>query len=415
MISDAIIKNERVIKINRTEKTEEKFRELFGGKPVQNEGSDPEFMRILQRFIFGEVCYEGVLDNRMRELITVTVLTVNQTLPQLSAHVGACLNIGISPSDIRETVYQCAPFIGFPKTLNAISVMNEVFEKNGISLPLENREVSNENNRYEKGFALQSGIYGEEISDRYKWLPGEYGKLIPMWLTELCFGDFMSRSGLEAKTRELLTVVMLAAMGGTELQLRSHVIGALKTGSTREEIICALAQAMPYMGFPRLFNALNCSEDILNERDSNKIKSEFEKQNVFGKGTENTDYAKFFVGKSYLNPLTSPTYKPFFANVTFEPGCRNNWHIHKSDKGGGQILFCVAGHGWYQEWGKPAKSLNPGDVVEIPAGVRHWHGASKDSWFSHISVELPGENTSNEWLEAVPDEEYEKLSQEGNN
>ena len=154
VISDEFIRNERVIEINRTEKTEEKFRELFGGKPVQNEGSDPEFMRILQRFIFGEVCYEGVLDNRMRELITVTVLTVNQTLPQLSAHVGACLNIGIYPSDIRETVYQCAPFIGFPKTLNAISVMNEVFEKNGISLPLENREVSNENNRYEIGLSL---------------------------------------------------------------------------------------------------------------------------------------------------------------------------------------------------------------------------------------------------------------------
>ena len=137
---------------------------------------------------------------------------------------------------------------------------------------------------------------------------------------------------------------------------------------------------------------------------------EFERQNVFKKGAENTAYAQFFIGTSYLNPLTSPQNKPFFANVTFEPACRNNWHIHRAEKGGGQILLCVAGEGWYQEYGKSARSLKAGDVVEIPANVKHWHGAKKDSWFSHITVELPGENTSNEWLEPVSEEEYEKLS-----
>lgn len=137
---------------------------------------------------------------------------------------------------------------------------------------------------------------------------------------------------------------------------------------------------------------------------------EFERQNVFKKGAENTAYAQFFIGTSYLNPLTSPQNKPFFANVTFEPACRNNWHIHRAEKGGGQILLCVAGEGWYQEYGKSARSLKAGDVVEIPANVKHWHGAKKDSWFSHIAVELPGENTSNEWLEPISEEEYEKLS-----
>ena len=136
---------------------------------------------------------------------------------------------------------------------------------------------------------------------------------------------------------------------------------------------------------------------------------EFERQNVFKKGAENTAYAQFFIGTSYLNPLTSPQNKPFFANVTFEPACRNNWHIHRAEKGGGQILLCVAGEGWYQEYGKSARSLKAGDVVEIPANVKHWHGAKKDSWFSHIAVEVPGENTSNEWLEAVSDEQYDKL------
>ena len=140
------------------------------------------------------------------------------------------------------------------------------------------------------------------------------------------------------------------------------------------------------------------------------IDIKFEEQNVFGKGNENTAYADYFIGKSYLNPLTSPSRKPFFANVTFDPGCRNNWHVHRAENGGGQILLCVAGSGWYQEWGKPARSLNPGDVVEIPANVKHWHGAKKDSMFSHIAVEMPGENTSNEWLEAVSEEEYNGLS-----
>ena len=136
---------------------------------------------------------------------------------------------------------------------------------------------------------------------------------------------------------------------------------------------------------------------------------DFEKDNIFGVGRENSAYAQYFIGKSYLNPLTPEGIAPFMAHVTFEPGCRNNWHIHHADKGGGQILLCVAGEGWYQEWGKPARSLKAGDVVVIPANVKHWHGAKKDSAFAHIAVEVPGENTSNEWKEAVTDEEYDEL------
>ena len=130
---------------------------------------------------------------------------------------------------------------------------------------------------------------------------------------------------------------------------------------------------------------------------------------MFGIGKPNRDYAKYFIGNSYLNPLTNPNETVFVANVTFEPGCRNNWHIHHASKGGGQLLLCVAGEGWYQKEGKPAQSLKAGDVVAIPAGVKHWHGAKANSWFSHLAVECPGEDTSNEWLEAVSDEEYKKL------
>ena len=249
--------------MDRIQNCQEKFAKLFGGKPTQNEGNDPEFMRILQRFIFGEVSYTGSLNDRMRELITITVLTVNQTLPQLKAHVAVCLHIGISPVAIREAVYQCAPFIGFPKTLNAISAMDEVFTANGIALPLENAETVTEQDRFAKGFALQTPVYGDEIRELYTWLPAEFAEAVPRFLTELCFSDFMTRKGLDKKTRELLTVVMLAALGGAEMQVRSHVEGALKTGSTKEEIVCALVHAMPYMGVTRLFNALNCAKNIL--------------------------------------------------------------------------------------------------------------------------------------------------------
>lgn len=137
---------------------------------------------------------------------------------------------------------------------------------------------------------------------------------------------------------------------------------------------------------------------------------EFETENVFGLGQPNDAFAQYFIGKSYLNPLTDPSKTALFlANVTFEPGCRNNWHIHHASSGGGQILICTAGFGWYQEEGKPAQSLKSGDVVTIPANVKHWHGAKKDSWFSHIAIEVPGEETSNEWCEPVTDEEYNQL------
>lgn len=139
-------------------------------------------------------------------------------------------------------------------------------------------------------------------------------------------------------------------------------------------------------------------------------KEDFDKENVFGLGEANDAFAKYFIGQSYLNPLVDPEdSNVFLANVTFEPGCRNNWHIHKATSGGGQILVCTAGFGWYQEEGKKPQSLKPGDVVNIKPGIKHWHGAKKDSWFSHIAIEVPGEDTSNEWLEEVSDKDYDNL------
>ena len=138
-------------------------------------------------------------------------------------------------------------------------------------------------------------------------------------------------------------------------------------------------------------------------------KEEFDKINVFGKGKPNVNFAKYFIGESFLNPLTDQDSPLFMANVTFEPRCRNNWHIHRSTNGGGQILICIAGSGWYQEEGKDLVSLEPSKVIVIPANIKHWHGAKKDSWFSNICIEVPGENKSNDWLEEVNDEYYDNL------
>ena len=251
--------------MDRVEENNAKVEELFHQPAAGEGGSDGEFMQILQRYIFGELCFTGSLDNRMRELVTITVLTTIQALPQLKAHLNACLNVGCTPVELREAVYQCAPFIGFPRTLNAIGVLNEVLTDRGVSLPLPKQGTVADEERYEKGLALQIPVYGDEIKGRYTWLPKPFNEAVPRFLTEHCFGDFNTRTGLDQKTRELLTVVLLAALGGAEVQVKSHVAGALKTGSTKEEVVCALVHASAYMGIPRLFNALNTCKELLSE------------------------------------------------------------------------------------------------------------------------------------------------------
>lgn len=253
---------------DRIQRCAEKFGILFGAAPAGEEGTDPEFMKILQRFIFGEVCYVGELSDADRELVTVTVLAVNQTLPQLKAHVGAALNVGCTPVEIREAIYQCAPFIGFPKTLNAIAAMNEAFTAAGIALPLPAQGTVEDADHFEAGLALQAPLYGEEIAERYQDLPTVYAEAIPRFLTEFAFGDFATRAGLDGARRELLNVVTLAALGGADLQVKAHVQGAEKAGNSRERILAALLHAMPYMGIPRLFNALNAAREAWKEENA---------------------------------------------------------------------------------------------------------------------------------------------------
>lgn len=243
--------------MNRIEKCVENFEKLFGTKPADMiTGNDPEMMMILQRFIFGEVFETGNLDHKIRELLTVVCLTTMQTLPQLKGHTMAALNAGNTPIAIREAVYQCAPFIGFPRTLNALNTINEVFAAQGIELPLQAQSTVTEEERYEKGLAIQNPIYGNEIKDKYADLPDGMGEAVSRFLTELCFGDFYTRGVLTEAERELLMLGVLATLGADE-QIKAHVMGNLKVGNSKETLYAAIIQCLPYIGFPAAFKAIN--------------------------------------------------------------------------------------------------------------------------------------------------------------
>lgn len=246
--------------MDRITLTKETYHELFGGEALSGKGTDPELMNILQKFIFGDVFHTGVLSDRQRELITIVTLAAQQALPQLKAHTGAALNIGVTPIEIREAVYQCGPYIGYPRTLNAVGVINEVFKEKGIPLPLENQGTVTEENRFEKGKAIQDSLYGDEIKEMMQGLPGGFDEYVPKFLTEADFGDFYTRGGLDIKTRELLMYCVLATMGA-EFQLKAHAKGSIKAGNTKEELIAAMVQCIGYIGFPNAINAIKIIKD----------------------------------------------------------------------------------------------------------------------------------------------------------
>ena len=224
---------------------------------------------------------------------------------------------------------------------------------------------------------------------------------------DVLFGEVWSREDkLSLKLRSIVTMTALISKGIVDNSLMYHLTTAKKNGVTRTEMAEILTHLAFYAGWPNAWAAFRMAKEVYAEKAEACAE---EHGGFFGMGEPNVSYAKYFIGPSYLKPLTDPKETVFIANVTFEPGCRNNWHIHHADKGGGQLLICVDGEGWYQEEGKPAQSLKPGDVVTIPPEVKHWHGAKKDCWFSHLAVEVPGENNSNEWCESVTDQEYQQL------
>lgn len=243
---------------------------------------------------------------------------------------------------------------------------------------------------------------------------GEFAPKFAELNDDVLFGEVWSREDkLALRDRSIVTVVALMAQGLVDSSFKYHLTTAKANGITKTEIAEILTHAAFYAGWPKAWAAFNmakevwCDEEPASKDADDNGRAAYEKTCLFPIGTPNDAYAQYFDGQSYLAPVSSEQVP--MNNVTFEPGCRNHWHIHHAKSGGGQMLVCVGGCGWYQEWGKPARALQPGDVVHIPAEVKHWHGAATDSWFSHLAIEIEGEETSNEWLEPVGEDDYAAL------
>ena len=240
---------------------------------------------------------------------------------------------------------------------------------------------------------------------------GQLGDFAPMFAhlnDDVLFGEVWNEDAIDVKTRCIITVVSLMASGITDSSLTYHLQNAKKHGVTKEEIVSIITHATMYCGWPKGWAVFRLAKEVWNEKIVEvSEKDKYQNTIFFPVGAPNDDYAQYFVGQSYLAPLSLE--QVTFFNVTFEPGCRNNWHIHHAKSDGGQILICVGGRGYYQEWGKDAIEMTPGSVINIPAGVNHWHGAASNAWFSHLAIEVAGEETSNEWLEPVTVQEYESL------
>lgn len=274
---------------------------------------------------------------------------------------------------------------------------------------------------------------------------GEFAPEFAHYNDDVLFGENWNNQDIDVKTRSIITVVALMASGITDSSLKFHLMNAKNHGVTQKKIAAIITHVAFYAGWPKGWAVFNLAKEVwqvgegdaqINNAQENSAQANNTQENnaqanntqgnsaqgaddkeaakarhaasmIFPIGEPNVAYAKYFIGQSYLAPVSIS--QVGVHNVTFEPGCRNNWHVHHAKEGGGQILICVAGRGYYQEWGKDAVEMKPGDCINIPAGVKHWHGAAPDSWFSHLAVEVPGTEASNEWLEPVTDEQYGKL------
>ena len=238
---------------------------------------------------------------------------------------------------------------------------------------------------------------------------GEFAPEFAHFNDDVLFGENWNNQDIDVKTRSIITVVALMASGITDSSLKYHLQNAKNHGVTQKEIAAVITHVAFYAGWPKAWAVFNLAKEVW-ETGEGDLPYEEEamrahaKEMVFPIGAPNDGFAQYFSGRSFLAPISTSQVGIF--NVTFEPGCRNNWHIHHK---GGQILLCTDGEGWYQEWGQPARKLHPGDVVYIAPEIKHWHGATKDEWFTHVALEIPAEGASNEWCEPVSDEQYNAL------
>lgn len=312
-------------------------------------------------------------------MTAISAFEAQGDLVRLETAINNGLSAGLTVCQIKEALSQLYAYTGFPRSLNALSTLQKVLTERNLPYEegCEASPVASDYNALKQGTKVQTELTGHEFN--YTFAPQT-----DYYLKSHLFGDIFARDNLTYADRELITVSALSAMTGVEPQLSAHIAGARNMGVTEEQlqnIVVALAGKVGSAEAGRLASLLQTDWD---------------------KGQPNTAYAQFFVGNSYLRPYTDG-----IANVTFEPACRNNWHIHH---GAVQVLVCVSGRGLYQEWGKDAIELTPGKVIAIPQGVKHWHGATADSWFQHLAFHTDVQPVnSNEWLEVVSDEQYSQL------
>lgn len=339
---------------------------------------------------------DSKLTTRQINLATCAALEAQGDMERLDKALRKALDEGVTVNELKEAFSQLYAYTGFPRSLNALNLLKTVLEErksSGID--------DNEGKPWQRPAlwdnAEEALLRGTEVQTRlcggvpYNF---EFSPQNDHYLKAHLFGDIFASDQLSESDREIVTVAALSAMKGVERQLASHKRGAVMMGNTAEQV----EQLCHYLSVNGLSQSDGAADACYGE---------------WPKGNPNTRYAQYFTGDSHLAPIApknlSADEKTIqgYSNVTFEPGCRNNWHIHH---GAHQILICVSGKGWYQEWGKPAIPLPPGDIIDIPEGVKHWHGAQADSWFQHLAThaKTSGEER-NEWLEPVSDEEYNKL------
>ena len=371
----------------------------------------------------------GNLSAKQEHIVTIAAFTANGDLQKLKSSLADGLDAGLTINEIKEILVQMYAYSGFPRSLNGINTFMAVLDergKKGIKdeMGKEASPMPSDKNSLEFGTENQTKLFGQPVTGPlYDFAPA-----IDRFLKAHLFGDIFQRDVLTWQDRELATVAALANVEGANPQLQGHMVIGIRNGLTPEQLWELVSILRTKCGPKVAENAGVVLEQVLstkkqvttgarsavdtektivnNSKEKNMTQQQGDASNagVFPRGEKNEAYAKYFTGTSYLNMLS--TERVFIGSVTFEPGCRNFWHIHHK---GGQILLVTGGRGWFQEWGKPARALRAGDVVNIPPETKHWHGAAKDSWFSHVFVEVPAEGASHEWLEPVSDEEYKRL------
>lgn len=346
---------------------------------------------------------ENALSLRQQHLVAVAAFEAKGDIASLEAELDAAFDDGLTESELKEALSHLYAYTGFPRSLNGLSALQRVIASReaagkAVDPGKEADPLPEDFDALEAGTRVQTQLTGRGYRN-------DFAPATDYYLKAHLFGDIFARNNLSYSDRELVTLGALSALEGVDPQRASHAAGSLNMGVTEEQLKSVPATLAARVGQLEASRAASTISRLFG------IENAFPEPHggEFGMGAPNTAYASVFIGQSYLKGLTKPGDAITISNVTFEPGCRNNWHIHHASSGGGQVLICVEGEGWYQEWGKEAQSLKPGDVVVIPAGVKHWHGAKSGSWFSHLAFGIPGTDTSNEWLEPVDEAQYSSL------